>query len=113
MYDHPAADRSRPPAIVIDGSQHALSVARTLLRHGITVYALTGYREGVRFSRGVRWLRMPDGGSPSSWERFLLGAESDGLAGSVLLACSDQAIRIAAQNAVALSRKFRLEEGDP
>src|SRR5437879_1290910 len=65
------------PAIVVDGTHHALSVARNLVRHGVTVYALTGRREGVRFSRHVRWIRMADGGSPHSWERFLLGPDSD------------------------------------
>jgi D-aspartate ligase len=102
-----------PPAIVVDGTQHALSVARNLVRHGVAVYALTGSREGVRFSRHVRWIRMVDGGSPRSWERFLLGPESDYLAGAVLLACSDDAINLIARNSEQLSRKFLLEEGDP
>jgi D-aspartate ligase len=111
------SDRARGaaprPAIVVDGTQHALSVARNLVRHGVTVYALTGPREGVRFSRHVRWIRMADGGSPHSWERFLLGPDSDYLAGAVLLACSDDAINFIALNSQQLSRKFLLEEGDP
>lgn len=110
------SDRPRgatPPAIVVDGTQHALSVARNLVRHGVTVYALTGPREGVRFSRHVRWIRMPDGGSPHSWERFLLGPESDYLTGAALLACSDDAISFIARNSERLSHKFLIEEGDP
>lgn len=102
-----------PPAIVVDGTQQALSVARNLVRHGVTVYALTGPREGVRFSRHVRWIRMADGGSPHSWERFLLGSDSDYLTGAVLLACSDEAINLIARNSEQLSRKFLIEEGDP
>jgi D-aspartate ligase len=105
---------SAPPcAIVIDGTQHTLSVARNLVRRGITVYALVGPREGVRFSRRVRWIRMPDGGSPHSWERFLLDPESDYLSGAMLLACSDDAIEFIARNSERLSRKFLVEEGDP
>lgn len=101
------------PAVIVDGTQHALSVARSLARHGVTVYALTGPREGVRFSRRVRWIRMADGGSPHSWERFLLGSDSDYLTGAVLLACSDDAINLIARNSEQLSRKFLIEEGDP
>jgi len=103
----------QPSAIVIDGTQNILSVARSLVRGGVTVYSLNYRNEPVRFSRGVRWLRMADGGSPSSWERFLLGPESDYLAGSVLLACSDEAIKLIAHNTEKLSRKFLLEEADP
>src|ERR1700676_3998670 len=111
------SDPTRGPAprlgIVLDGTQHALSVARNLVRHGVTVYALTGPREGVRFSRHVRWIRMADGGSPHSWERFLLSPDSDYLRGAVLLACSDDAINLIARNSERLSRKFLIEEGDP
>jgi predicted ATP-grasp superfamily ATP-dependent carboligase len=102
-----------PAAIIIDGAQQALSVARSLGRQGIAVYALTGASEGIRFSRYARWLGMPDGGTASSWSRFLLGPESDHLAGSVLLAGSDVAIDLVARNSAKLSRKFVLEEGDP
>lgn len=56
---------------------------------------------------------MPDGGTPSSWSRFLLGPGSDHLAGSVLLAGSDVAIDLVARNSAKLSLKFLLEEGDP
>lgn len=113
MIDDRSWSSTHPGAIVLDGTQHALSVARNLVRRGVTVYALTGPREGVRFSRHVRWLRLTDGSPPRSWERFLLGSDSDYLAGSVLLACSDEAINLIARNAEQLSRKFRIEEGDP
>lgn len=102
-----------PPAIIVDGAQQALSVARSLGRQGIAVYALTGSREGVRFSRYARWVRMSDGGTPTSWSRFLLGHESDHLAGAILLAGSDLAVDLIARNSATLSRKFLLEEGDP
>ncbi len=101
-----------PAAIVIDGAQQALSVARNLGRSGVPVYALTSSSEGVRFSRYARWLPMADGGSPKSWERFLLDPASDFLAGSVLLACTDSAIQLVARNSEQLSRKFLIEEGD-
>ncbi len=102
----------RASAIVIDGSQNALSVARGLVRLGVSVYTLSERREPVRFSKGVR--RIAQGGeTAAAWERFLLGPESDYLSGSVLLACSDPAIELLVRNSEKLSQKFVLEEGEP
>lgn len=99
------------PAIVLGGQQNALSVARNLARHGIEVLAVNYRHEPIRFSRYARYI---DGGrSPEDWARFLLGPESDHLRGSVLLACSDEAISIVITHHAALSRRFLLEEGDP
>lgn len=106
-------DQIRPAAIVIDGTYNNLSVARSLTRKGVKVYVLCDENEPVRYSRGVTWLRMSDNASPASWEKFLLGPESDDLAGAVLLACSDPAIKMIAQNSETLSRKFLIEEGEP
>lgn len=103
----------KPAAIIVDGSQNALSVARGLTRRGVKVYALCDDREPVRVARGVTRIPMPDSGSPASWERFLLGPESDYLSGSVLLACSDPAIKLIARNSAALSKKFLIEESEP
>ncbi|KAF2988864.1 ATP-grasp domain-containing protein [Methylocystis sp. MJC1] len=115
MVDHHKVNfpQTQPAAIVIDGTFNNLSVARSLVRRGIKVYVLCDSREPVRFARGVTWLRMPDNGSPASWEKFLLGPESDYLSGSMLLACSDPAIKMIAENNETLSRKFLLEEGEP
>jgi D-aspartate ligase len=99
-------------AIVIDGSQNALSVARSLAGLGARVYCLSEPNEPVRYSKGVT--RIAEGGAnAASWERFLLGPESEWLRGSLLLACSDQAIEFLAKSSAELSKKFVLEEGDP
>ena len=86
-----------PAAIVIDGAQQALSVARNLGRSGVPVYALTSSSEGVRFSRYARWLPMADGGSPKSWERFLTlvpkGEDHDRVVALVETARTKQATR--------------------
>jgi D-aspartate ligase len=100
------------PAIVVGGSQNALSVARNLTREGIEVIALNYPYEAVRFSRYAKYVRLDGDGSPAVWERFLLSAESQHLSGSVLLPCSDEAVSIVVNNYKALSRKFLLEETD-
>src|ERR1700730_10242637 len=72
-------------AIVLGGSQNALSVALNLGRYGIRVVGFNYSHEPIRFSRYAQYI---DGGrSPEDWARFLLGRESDHLQGSVLLAC--------------------------
>lgn len=105
--------QSSVPAIVLGGAANALSVARNLARHGIEVVAVNYPDEAVRFSRHAHYVRLNDGCSPETWKRFLLGRESDYLRGSVLLACSDEAISIIVDNYASLSRKFLLEECDP
>ena len=100
------------PAIVLGGSQNALSVARNLAQQGIEVLAVNYPYEAVRFSRYARYIRLGNGGSPETWEQFLLSSESDRFRGSVLLPCSDEAISIVVNNWHALSRKFLLEETD-
>lgn len=105
--------RTLTPVVVLGGAANALSVARNLAHHGIEVVAVNYPHEAVRFSRCASFVRLNDGYSPETWERFLLGRESDHLRGSVLLACGDEAISIIVNNHAVLSQKFLLEEGDP
>jgi D-aspartate ligase len=99
-------------AIVIDGSQNAVSVARSLVRLGARVYCLSEPHEPVRYSRGVTRIAEA-GATPASWERFLLGSGSEWLRGALLLACSDPAVEFLAKRSDAMSKKFLLEEGEP
>jgi len=101
------------PTVVLGGEANALSVARSLGAHGIKVVAVNYPYEAVRLSRYVRYVHLENDNSAESWKRFLLGHESDHLRGSVLLACSDEAISLVTDNHAALSDKFLLEEGDP
>jgi predicted ATP-grasp superfamily ATP-dependent carboligase len=101
-----------PSAIILGGGANALSIARSLGRAGIAVYAINEVTAYVRYSRYCRWLEVP-GDAPDSWARFLLGPESDRLRGGVLLACSDEAIAIIARHRPELSARFRLEESNP
>ena len=109
----PNAVRTSVSAIVLGGAANALSVARNLGRHGIDVVALNYPHEAIRFSRYARFIALKNGYSPDEWAQFLLSRDSDGLRGSALLACSDEAISIIVDNYSALAKKFLLEEGDP
>src|SRR5260221_594633 len=81
------------PAIIVGGDATALSVARNLSRAGIPVYLLNRPNVSARYSRWGRWITVPGGAdTQQDWRRFVLGSDSDRLAGAVLLACSDEAI---------------------
>ncbi len=97
------------PAIVLGGSQNALSVARNLSRNNVDVNAINYPYEAIRFSRYAHYVSL-GGGDPAAWERFLLGHESNYLRGAILLACSDEAINIICSNNDVLKNKFLLEE---
>ncbi len=102
------------PAIIVGGDATALSVARNLSRAGIPVYLLNRPNVSARYSRWGRWITVPGGSdTQQDWRRFLLGSDSDRLAGAVLLACSDEAIAMMSENWGALSSKFVLEESPP
>ena len=103
-----------PPAILLGGGANAVSVARSLGRQGIPVYALNHPGAPVGYSRHCRQISLDgDATGPDAWERYVLGSESDWLCGAVLLACSDDGIEILIRHAEVLSAKFRLERGDP
>jgi predicted ATP-grasp superfamily ATP-dependent carboligase len=111
MAARPAGD-DLPSAIILGGGANSLSVARSLGRASVEVYAINEGTAYVRYSRYCRWL-ADAGDTPDSWTCFLLGPESNGLRGSVLFACSDDAIAIIAGHRPELSAKFRLEESNP
>lgn len=100
----------KPPAIVIGGGANALSIARSLGRTGIQVWALNYDNSPVRYSRFSRWLSL-DGKSQgkSAWGEFLLGSASDDLEGAVLIPASDDALELLIEHYDKLKRKFRLD----
>ncbi len=105
---------SLPPAIIVGGAGgNALSVARSLGRRGVRVLLLTSERSPDRYSRYARDVGRHTGGDQESWERFLLGDESEPWRGAVLLACSDAGIEILMQHRAALAAKFVLDISDP
>jgi predicted ATP-grasp superfamily ATP-dependent carboligase len=102
-----------PPCLLLGGEANALSVARSLGRQGVTVYALADDPRCVLFSRYCHWLPVPwAGDDETSWTPYLLGPDSDWLRGAVLLACRDSGILTIAHNREALAQKFLLDDSN-
>lgn len=101
-----------PPAILVGASSaNAVSVSRSLGRHGITVYLLCGSNGESRHSRYAT--RLDGGETPDEWARFLLDVRSDWLRGAVLLTCSDDAIEMTIRQREALTEKYVLDIAEP
>jgi predicted ATP-grasp superfamily ATP-dependent carboligase len=104
----------RPPVIVLGGAHNALSIARRLGARGVTVYALNHAGAEVSRSRYARTIRLP---RRDPFEReaveYLCGTESDPMRGAVLLAASDEGLKLVAENRGELARKFRLDLSNP
>ncbi len=114
MTEAASRDASLPPALVVGGAANALSVARSLGRMGVRVFALAAESKNVHRSRYVEWIRLGgEEGSAAAWERFLLGAESEFLRGAVLLLCCDEGLEIAGRHHARLAERFVLEEANP
>lgn len=96
-----------PAAMVVGGGSNALSVARSLGRSGVTVYAINEPAAHVRYSRYARCIDLP--ADAESQARWLLGPESDHLRGSVLLAAGDAAIEMIAEHRDELAEKYLLD----
>lgn len=106
-------DGSLPPVILLGGSCNALSVARSLGRAGVKVFALTSPDAPVRHSRYCTMLEVPGGKDVSAWGPYLLGPESDHLRGAVVLACSDAELEYIAHNRERLAAKYLLDLSEP
>lgn len=108
----PRARLASPPAIVLDGGANALSIARSLGRRGVKVYAINERRAYVCSSRYAK--RVTAAGSDAEpWAQWLTGAESASLHGSVLLAASDAALTLIAEHREALAENFLLDISNP
>lgn len=103
-------DPSLPPAIILGGGCNALSVARSLGRSGVRVYALNTPDAHVRYSRycePIKEFAAKD--DIRAWGDFLLSPKSAHLHGSVLLVCSDGELEFLAHNREALAAHYRLD----
>jgi predicted ATP-grasp superfamily ATP-dependent carboligase len=105
-----------PPAIILGGRANALSVARSLGRMGVVVYAINTPDAFVRHSRFSRWLDVPvlrKAGEVAAWAEFLLSPAANHLHGAVLLACCDQGIELLVRHRKALEERYLLDESTP
>ena len=113
MIRSPAPPQSAtPPAIILGGDANALSVARSLVREGVVVYAVNEASSSTRFSRYVRWVPMPDSATFDHWGAYLFGPASEPARGAVLLAASDAALEFIAANRPRLEERYRLDISD-
>ena len=103
---------NRPAAVIIGGRCGGISVARSLWRQGIKVYALNYSDQCLRYSRCCEFIHLQDDADGShAWTRFLLSEQSDYLRGAVLLTCDDYAVEMIVRNFDKLSEKFVVEAG--
>lgn len=101
-----------PPVILLGGTANALSVAWTLTRRGIPVYALAPATAPICYSRYSRWIPLPEQGDPQqNWLDWLTGAGGAALEGAVLLPCGDDGVELTARHRARLETRFRLIEG--
>jgi len=108
------ARRDLPPVVVLGGASNAVSIARTLSRAGVKVYAINKPDAAVRHSRFAQWMPIEArDDAPAAWTEFLLGPRSDHLRGAVLLAANDAGIEIIARHRDALAGRFLLDESNP
>lgn len=109
----PVRDRAggRPPVILLGGGANALSVARSLGRHGVTVLELAQEESFSRYSRFSKPIGnpVPAGSESEAWTRTLLGPGSSSLHGSVLLACCDAALLLLCDRRAELERLYLLD----
>ena len=92
--------RRTRPCIVVHGDVNALSIVRSLGRLMVPVYALNDDESPVLCSRYATPIVVARGerSREDAWADFLLGPTSEYLTGSLLLACSDAALRMIAQH---------------
>jgi len=114
IYNRQDEMAATPPVIILGGGANAISVARSLGRRGIKVYALNHPDSYVRLSRYAVWIATASkNGIEQSWIRFLLSSESDYLKGAVLLTGSDFGIEAIALNRDELEKKYILDISRP
>ena len=113
MDPRPGTPAPRPPAIVLGGTANALSIARSLGRDGVTVYAINDESSAIRHSRYIRWIPMPRKATSRDHLEYLLGPRSDPLRGSVLLAASDPGLELIARHRPELLKRFLLDDSNP
>ena len=103
--------QSNPPAVILGGSANAVSVARSLGRAGITVYALGGSRSSVRYSRYCHaYIEFGfNRDIAGSWLEWL----GRGPRGAVVLPCDDHGVQLVAEHrATLLELGYRPVEAD-
>lgn len=104
-----------PPVLVLGGVENALSIVRGFGRKNIPVRVSAEAECPAQWSRFCKdWYKVPSGKEAESyWGDLLLGASHSGLSGSVLFACSDDAVAFLANHRKELDQTYLLDDFDP
>jgi D-aspartate ligase len=97
----PLATVFTPPVVIIGGKANAVSVARSLHRAGVKVYAIGDHTSPVRSSRSCA-LFTDLGGGAQAQSRWLDWLARSGPQGAVLLPCNDDGLELIARHRSAL-----------
>ena len=100
-----------PPVLTLGGGIVALSVARSLGSHGISVYALDVEQNHARYSRFCS--RIPfKGGKPEAWLDWLTSEQSQSYRGAVIIPCSDEEVELLARHRSTLESDYLIPEAN-
>ena len=92
----------------------AISVIRSLGRAGVDVHLLCRAGAVPSHSRYARRIPIDSSLPPQeAWLRYLLGPESEGLRGAVLLSCNDDALELLLEHREELDGRYQLDVCDP
>lgn len=104
---------SQPAVIILGGGHNSLSIATSLGSRGINVFSLNHPGSLVSYSRYASDIALPrEEKFVIEAERYLKGTDSDSLRGSVLLAASDEGLKMIAMNRSNLAERFLLDASD-
>lgn len=107
--------KNQPPVLLLGGRENALAIVRSLSKKGIIVNASDKSGAIVFRSRFCKEkYPIPDHISHKDfWTNLLLGSQFEQLKGSVIFACSDDAIQFLAENRTSLEKDYILDDYNP
>ena len=117
VNDSRSPERTRPqgatpPVILLGGPNHGLSVARSLGRRGVPIYAV-GCCDLLRHSRFVHWVPASEtGDTAEGWLAWLLGPGPEVAGGAVVFPCNDEAVELVATHRKSLEAHYLLTPAD-
>ncbi len=98
--------------LILGGQENALAIVRSLSARGVRVSLSASQSCWALRSRycSQRYPVPPGEAAPAYWEKLLLGSTNAALDGSVLFACSDEAIDFMSARRDQLARRYLLDD---
>lgn len=100
-----------PPVLLLDGGIIPLSVARSLGRQGIPVYAFNIPQNHARYSRYSKRISFT-GDNQQVWMKWLTGEALPRYRGAVIFPCSDAVVEMVARHRAQLETDYLLPEAN-